>query len=246
MIHLNKSEGMSASSATAAASSPFTLVTSSSIGRKFVMAVTGVLLLLFVIGHLVGNLQIFLGAEVFNAYAAFLQGLGAILWVVRAGLLFVFLVHVLMALQLRAINQSARPVGYQKQATLQASAASLYMLETGVVILLFVVLHLLHFTFKTLHPEFSQFHDAQGRHDAYQMVIIAFQDPLYAWSYIGCMTLLGMHLSHGISSAFHSLGMYNPILQPRIRQGGAIVGWGIAAGYISIPLAIQLGLVGGM
>lgn len=239
---------MSASSAATADShhhSPIALFYTSSLGRKYVMAVTGVLLLLFVIGHLVGNLQVFLGAEVFNAYAAFLQGMGAILWVVRAGLLAVFGIHVLMAFQLRSVNRGARPVGYQRQATLQASAASLYMLETGLVILLFVIMHLLHFTFKTFHPEFSHMHDAAGRHDAYRMVIMGFQDPVYAWSYIACMVLVGMHLSHGISSAFHSLGFYNSVVQPRLKQAGVIIGWGIAAGYISIPLSIQLGLVGG-
>ena len=207
------------------------------------MAITGTLLLLFVIGHLVGNLQVFLGQETFNSYAAFLQGLGGMLWVVRVALLSIFLLHILTALQLRSLNSAARPVGYAQQATLKASPSSLYMLETGIVILIFLIVHLLHFTVHALHPEFASLHDAKGRHDAYTMLILGFRSAPYAWGYIFCMVMLGSHLSHGISSAFQTLGFYHSYFQPRIKTLGVLIGWGIALGYIVLPLSVQLGLL---
>ena len=95
----------------------------------------------------------------------------------------------------------------------------------------------------TFHPEFAQLHDSSGRHDAYAMVILGFRNSIYAWGYIFCMLMLGAHLSHGISSAFHTLGFYHSHLQPWIKAAGALIGWGIAVGYIIIPLSVQLGLL---
>jgi len=224
--------------------SPCAPLFSSSIGRKFVMAITGTLLLLFVIGHLAGNLQLFLGQEVFNHYSAFLQGLGKLLWVVRIGLLTIFVLHIVTAFQLNRINRAARPVGYARQATLKASPASLYMVETGIVILIFVVVHLLHFTLRTFHPELAQLHDYAGRHDTYRMVIIGFQNPMYAWSYVFAMLMLGAHLSHGIGSAFQTIGFHHRYFKPRLDKLSTLIGWGIAFGYISIPVAVQLGVLG--
>ncbi len=210
------------------------------------MAITGSLLLFFVIGHLVGNLQLFLGAEIFNDYAAFLKGLGGLLWIMRLGLLAVFMLHVVTAIQLSNINRAARPVGYADQATLKATTSSLYMVETGLIILVFVVIHLLHFTLMTLHPEYAHLVDSKGRHDVYKMVVLGFQSVPYAAIYILSMLMLGVHLSHGVASVFQTLGFYHKYFHSRIKVISSFIGWGIALGYITIPIAVQLGLIGGV
>ena len=224
--------------------SPFTRIFDSSIGRKLIMAVTGLLMLGFVIAHLLGNLQLFLGWDAFNAYAKGLQDLPQLIWPARIGLLAITVLHIVTAVRLRKSNSSARPVKYSHANTIQASTASLYMVETGIVILLFIIVHLLHFTFHAFDPGYAHLLDPKGRHDVYTMVVRGFQNPLYAGSYIIAMALIGMHLSHGISSAFHTLGFYDRYFTPRLKMISIAVGYGIAVGYIAIPAAVQFGLIG--
>ena len=211
---------------------------SSSIGRKSVMALTGVLLLGFVVAHLLGNLQIFLGQDAFNEYAAFLRTIPVALWSARIGLIVVFLLHIGTAFQLKKENLAARPVPYQCQNTVQASLASRTMVETGIVVFVFVVFHLLHLTFGVLKPEFTYLIDHAGRHDVYSMVIHGFQDPLYAIGYIIAVSILGIHLSHGIASFFQTLGLYHTRYTPWIRCGGKAIAFGIALGYLAIPVSV--------
>lgn len=215
----------------------------SSIGRKVMMAASGVLLLGFVIAHLIGNLQVFAGQEVFNAYAAFLKDLGPLLWVARIGLLAVLVLHVATAISLWRDNANARPERYREEKTIQASAASLYMMQSGMVIFIFIVIHLLHFTIGVLQPEYFILEDAQQRHDVFSMLVYGFLNKGYVAVYLVAMALLGLHLSHAIASMFQTIGINGPRITPAIRSIGSTVAWLIVLGYISIPLAVQFGLV---
>ncbi|HMO18913.1 MAG TPA: succinate dehydrogenase cytochrome b subunit [Oligoflexia bacterium] len=216
---------------------------STSIGKKVVMALTGVMLLGFVVMHLLGNLQVFLGADEFNSYAAFLKSIPGPLWVARLGLIFVFLLHIITAFKLRSINKTARPHGYREMDTRVADPASLYMLQTGIVVLLFVVLHLLHFTFGLLQPEFYTFVDSEGRHDVYKMIVNGFKSGPYSYLYMVAMLAVGYHLSHGFWSMFQTLGVNSPRLTPFLKNAARGLAALVAFGYISIPLAVLTGIL---
>ncbi len=215
-----------------------------SIGRKILMAATGVCLILFIIGHMLGNLQIFIGPEAINRYASFLQGLGELLWAIRFGLIAIFVIHIILSIQLTLENRRARPVEYQNEDTVVATLASRTMIWTGLLILGFVILHILHFTTGTLQPEHFGHHDELGRHDVYKMVVLGFQNYAYSFFYIGMMIFLGFHVSHAIVSGCETLGLNHSKYYPTIEKGSVFLGWFIALGYIVVPLAILTGLVG--
>ena len=212
---------------------------SSSIGKKYVVAITGIVLVLFLAGHLSGNLLIFVGREAFNEYAEFLHGAlhGAGVWIARIGLLVMLILHVVATISLARQNRAARQP-YEFDATLQASKSSRIMILTGLTILAFVIFHLLHFTVRV---------DAQladlGATDPYGMVVVGFQSTLVVIFYIISMTLLCSHLSHGVASIFQTLGLRSKKARGAIRTlslGYTLVIW---AGFISIPLAILTGFV---
>jgi len=216
---------------------------SSSTGKKFLMAVSGAALFAFIIGHLLGNLQIFLGPEELNRYSAFLKSTGELLWMARIGLLVMVGIHIWTAISLTLENRAARPVAYAQKDYIEASYASRTMHVSGLIVLAYIVYHLMHFTFGTVHPEYAHFVDGQGRHDVYRMVVSSFQNPLIAITYIVANLLLGMHLSHGIYSAFQSLGLMTEDLRPKLKTLSCVVGYGIFIGYASIPLSVLLGFV---
>ena len=207
------------------------------------MAITGLALLGFVVAHLLGNLQIFLGPEKFNGYAKMLKDMPMLIWPARLGLLGVFIVHIVTAISLSVQNKAARPVKYGCNDTVQASTASLYMLETGLVIFFFVLIHLAHFTLGILQPDYYYLVDAQNHHDVYTMVIRGFQHTGFALFYIFCMLMIGTHLSHGIASSIQTIGFGNPKVRACAKSVSCAIGWGIAVGYISIPLSVLLGIV---
>jgi len=212
---------------------------SSPVGAKVIMAITGLALMGFVVVHLAGNLLIYAGAEAINAYAENLRNLGALLWAARIGLLVAFVVHVGMAIKLTLGNRAARPVGYQYNATVQASLASRLMPQTGFVILAFVVYHLAHFTLRLTDTSYQEL----GPFDVYAMVIRGFSDPIVASTYIIAMLALGMHLFHGASSVWQSMGISHPRYMKILRMIGPVAGIGLAAGNISIPVSILLGII---
>ena len=207
------------------------------------MAVTGVVMVLFVVTHLLGNLQIFLGQDAFNDYAAFLHSIPELLWPARIGLLAAFIGHFAVAFALRNKNKAARPEGYHVEKRIQASAASIYMFETGLVIFFFVIIHLLHFTFTVLQPQFADKLDAKGRYDVYSMVINGFHNGTYSAFYIFCMVMVGIHMSHAIGSMFATFGFGRPGFRKKADAAGRLVAALIALGYISIPLASWTGLL---
>lgn len=219
-----------------------------SIGCKAVMAVTGLLLILFLIAHMLGNLQIYRGQDKYNEYAAMLKGLGPLLWAARGGLLAVFLVHILAGLRLSKQNRDARPEPYRFQALAQQDAAqqarvraAIYMLLSGLLILLFVAYHLAHYTLGWIDiGETFQGRDAKGRRDVYRMFITGFQNPLVALSYVLAMLVLGAHLMHGMTSLFQTLGVDQPVVRGLIRVGGPLLAAILVLGNCAMPLSILL------
>jgi succinate dehydrogenase / fumarate reductase, cytochrome b subunit len=217
-----------------------------SVGKKSIVAVTGALLLGFVVAHMLGNLQIFLGAENINSYAKTLQDLGGLLWVARIGLLVAFVAHIGMAIKITLENKAARPVPYAVNKVHKATLASRIMPYTGIVILAFVIYHLLHFTLASFNPEYKTLLDEQGRHDVYKMVIAGFSNPVSSLFYIiaqACLALPIGHLSHGIFSIFQTLGVNHPNIDGRIKLASVAVALVIFLGNSSIPVAVLLGIL---
>jgi succinate dehydrogenase cytochrome b subunit len=213
------------------------------VGKKAVMAVTGLILFGFVLGHFAGNLKLYQGPRALNDYAAFLRTAGspelpagALLWTFRSVLLASLALHVWAAWQLTRISHAARPAGYVAGTRIHTTYASRTMRWGGVIILLFVVYHLLHFTWGTVHPSF-----VPG--DVYHNVVTGFQVWWVAAFYIAAQVALGFHLYHGLWSMFQSLGLNHPRFN-HWRDGFAhAFAWIIALGNISFPLAVLSGLV---
>ncbi|MBT6175860.1 MAG: succinate dehydrogenase cytochrome b subunit [Deltaproteobacteria bacterium] len=220
----------------------------SSIGAKVVMGVTGVMLIGFVIMHMVGNLQVFLGPETLNAYGKMLHDLGGLLWVARFGLIGAVVLHIASGLRLASLNKAARPVRYVHETTVQASFASRYMKMSGIVVLAFVVYHLLHFTLGGATPDHTglttQLADGTEVKDIYKMVVLGFQQPAVSAAYIIAMVLLGLHLNHGATSLFQSLGLRNAKYNTLIDKVGPALSIFVVVGNCSMPIAILTGAVG--
>jgi succinate dehydrogenase / fumarate reductase cytochrome b subunit len=199
----------------------------SSIGMKQLMAVTGLALAGFVLVHMVGNLQ----------------GLGPILWLLRGGLLVVFLVHVAAGVRLAKLNSAARPETYRMFKPQKIKWYSRLMPMTGVFLLLFLVVHLGHFTFGVIDPDAFALKETVSldhtRHDVYGMLVTGFLDPVWAYGYIGIMAFLCMHLAHGVTSFLQSMGLNHPKYNGFFGPIGPIYGWVLFIGNISMPLAVQ-------
>ncbi len=215
----------------------------STIGKKILMALTGLALFGFLAGHLAGNFLVFQGADAFNAYAAFLKSKPGPLWVARLGLLACLGVHVLMSVQLAMTSWSARPQGYAGQQFTAADYASRTMRWTGPLVGLFVLYHLAHYTLHLTNPEFAVLQTADNHHDAYRMVIAGFSSPLVAGLYMAAMALLSFHLFHGLWSLFQTLGLNHPAYNAARRYAAAAIALGIGIGFLSIPLAVLTGVV---
>jgi succinate dehydrogenase / fumarate reductase cytochrome b subunit len=212
------------------------------------MAASGCLLFLFVVGHLVGNLQVFLGPEAINAYGHFLQSKPGLVWASRLSLLAIVGLHIVSAIRISAENKAARPVAYASHAApVAASYASRTMLMSGLIIAAFIVYHLLHFTVQVeainfRGMDFRILYDAVGRHDVHGMIVKGFSHPAVTGFYLVAMALLCLHLSHGLSAMIQSMGWRPccPALVDRVAQGVALL---IFLGYVSIPVSVLFGLV---
>lgn len=215
----------------------------STIGTKVVMAVTGLVLLLFVIGHMLGNLQVYAGPAQLNGYAKKLRDMGPLLWIVRAGLLAAFVLHVVSAFRLDRLNRAARPVPYRTAEPQVTTYAARTMLWSGLVVGAFVVYHLLHFTFGVTNPEHAALRTPEGLHDVYGMVVRGFSLWPVSLAYVAAQALLALHLSHGASSAFQTLGTTHPRLAFLKGGFGPVVAIVIFLGNVSIPLAVLAGIV---
>jgi succinate dehydrogenase / fumarate reductase cytochrome b subunit len=208
----------------------------STTGKKIVMAVTGLIMIGWVTGHLLGNLLVFAGAAKVNAYAAFLKSTGELLWLVRLLLLVCVVLHVTAAVQLTAIDRAARPVGYVRHDYRAATFASRTIRWGGFLLLAFVIFHLLHMTFGTVHPSFVD-------RDVYHNLTTGLVVPWGAAFYIVSMIALGLHLYHGTWSGFRTLGLNRPTDNPLRRRAVTVFAVLLAAGFAAIPLAVLAGLV---
>lgn len=210
----------------------------SSIGRKVVMAVTGLVLYGFVIGHMLGNLQIYLGPKALNDYAVFLREFlhGQGVWLARGGLLAALAAHLWAAITLTLSNWKARPIGYRRWQASESTYASRTMVWSGPILALFVGYHLAHLTLGTAHPEFVA-------EDVYRNVVVGFQNPFVSAFYVLAMLALGLHMFHGFWSMLHTLGLSHP----RYDALRKTLAWALAAvvvaGNVSIPVAVLTGLV---
>jgi succinate dehydrogenase / fumarate reductase cytochrome b subunit len=221
-------------------------VFTSSVGKKFIMAITGLALFLFVVAHLAGNLQIFLRPEVINRYGHFLQTNTELIWPARIILLVLVALHIWAAIKLTVENRAARPQPYAHYEVVAASYASRTMIWSGLIILVFIIYHLLHFTALVQAVNFTgqNFEDLKaenGQHDIFAMMVLGFRNPIVAVFYIFAMFLLFLHLGHGVAAMFQSLGWKSPAYQGWIEKFAYGISWLLFLGYISIPIAIQLG-----
>lgn len=217
----------------------------SSIGKKYLMALSGLVLIGFVFVHMAGNLQILLGQEKINAYAHALQSLPLpILWGSRLFLLAAVLVHAVTAYQLVKENRRARPNQNYIETTKRAGLASLKMGLTGSILLAFIVFHLLHFTIRTIYPEYSEMMTVVGSpdsneiHDVYSMVLAGFQHTWISVFYVVAMFLLCGHLAHGVSSAFQSLGIRSESWRVKLELAAKAYAWLIFVGFSIVPLLV--------
>jgi succinate dehydrogenase / fumarate reductase cytochrome b subunit len=210
----------------------------STVGKKIVMAVTGAILFVFVIGHLLGNLQVFEGSAKLNAYGAFLHSIGEFLWPVRIILLIAVTLHIIATVQLGLRKKRARPIGYSRKQAIASSYASRTMYWSGPIVLAFIIFHLLHLTAGYIHPG-----TAYIEGDVYHNVVSGFQVWWVSVSYIVAIVLLGFHLRHGLWSMFQSVGIHQPQHTASLQKAALIIALLIVLGYISIPISILLGLV---
>ena len=210
----------------------------STVGKKIVMAVTGVILLAFVIGHLLGNLQVYEGPAKLNAYGAFLHSIGEFLWPVRIILLIAVALHIIATVQLALRKKRARPIGYSRKEAIASSYASRTMYWSGPIVLAFIIFHLLHLTAGYVHPGAAYI---EG--DVYHNVVSGFQVWWVSLSYVVAICLLGLHLRHGLWSMFQTVGIHQPQHTARLKKAAMIIAVLIVLGYISIPISVLLGLV---
>ncbi len=209
------------------------------IGKKVVMGITGLIGIGFVVGHMAGNLLVFRGPGALNAYSHFLKSTGELLWIVRLVLIGAVILHVIAAVQLTLQNRAARPIGYVERRSQVTTLASRTMRWGGALLLLFIVVHILHFTTGTIMPS-GVFSDV----DVYANMVASFHIWWVALFYIVSMIALGLHLYHGAWSSVRSLGFAQPSENPlhrRIALAVAIIVW---LGFTAIPIAVFAGLIG--
>jgi succinate dehydrogenase / fumarate reductase cytochrome b subunit len=215
---------------------------SDSIGRKVVMAVTGLLMVLFVVGHLLGNLSIFVDGGI-NAYAEKLHAMAPVVWGTRIVMLTAVLFHLVISIKLTLENSEANPTKYAVDRNLRKTLASKSMIYSGLILGVFIVYHLFHFTVRAPFTGAVVGTDALNRFDVYTMVVTAFGRFITAAGYLVAMISLFLHLSHGVQSTFQSLGLNNDKTQP----GFIVFGKGLSAafliGYGAIPVAALFGIL---
>lgn len=209
----------------------------SSVGKKIIMGVTGVILVMFVIAHVTSNLLVFEGRpEGLDNYARFLRSTGKLLWIARAGLLLAAILHVDAAYQLTMRARAGRPAGYGKRSPQASTWGARSMRWGGVLLLVFIVFHLLHFTFGNAHPSYPAFDHAT----VYSNVITGLQSIWVVLFYEAAMVALGFHLYHGVAAMTMSLGASHPRFTPMWRKLASLIAVLVAVGFMAIPLAVYL------
>jgi succinate dehydrogenase / fumarate reductase, cytochrome b subunit len=207
----------------------------STIGKKVVMAVTGIIGILFVIGHMTGNLLMFSGQEAMHRYALLLRTSMPLLWAIRIGLIVAVLLHIVAAYQLTMLSRAARPAGYVKRNPQVTTLAARTIKWGGVLLLVFIVYHILHMTLGTVHPRFAHL-------DPYNNVSVGLRNPWVATFYLVAMAALALHLYHGGWAVVRTLGVARPSVHPLRRKLSLAIALIVAAGFALIPIAALAGL----
>ncbi len=214
---------------------------------KILVAVTGLMMVGFILGHTAANTLVYLGPDLgkdlLNAYAAGLKATPLLLWGARITLLIALVIHVLTTIKLVMLNRASKPINYKVKNHHRANFASQGMMIFGLVILFFVIYHLMHYTFGVTHPEYMDYMDTQGRHDVYRMVVAGFQQPLISIFYVIAVIGLGFHLKHGVQSMIHTLGISSNKIMLTTRKVSNVISIAITILLAFIPISILLGLV---
>lgn len=208
----------------------------STLGKKVIVAVTGLIMLGFVAGHLLGNLQVFAGPEKINDYAAFLHQAKPLLWGTRVALLVALVLHFMCTIQLVRRNRASRPIAYLQSANIQATAASRFMVWTGLFLLFYILYHLAHLTLGVTHKPFLE-------GDVYANIVTGFLSWPVSAIYVVGMVCLGFHLYHGVWSVFPTLGITHPRYETARRGFAVGIAVALSAGYLSIPAAVWFGVL---
>ncbi len=215
----------------------------SSVGRKIIMAVTGVMLFSFICVHLLGNSSVFFGADAINAYAEHLHSLGPLVWIFRLAMLFLFAVHIFFGIQLTLENSAATPEKNVQIKRLRTGFAAQTMIISGLVLLAFVVYHLLHFTVQVPGMGVYEFNEATHMTNVFTMVVMGFKQVFTVLLYAVGLIFLALHVSHGFQSFLQTLGLNNDRSLPVFGAISKLVSVVLLFGYISIPVLIIFGLV---
>jgi succinate dehydrogenase / fumarate reductase, cytochrome b subunit len=210
----------------------------SMVGKKVVMAVTGLIGIGFVILHSLGNLLVFRGPAALNSYSRFLKSTGELLWTLRVVLLLAVILHVIAAIQLTRQSRAARPIGYTKRETQVATISSRTMRWGGALLLVFIVVHILHFTTGNIRPA-----GAFSREDVYANVVTSFRIWWVSLFYVVAMISLGLHLFHGAWSSVKSIGVSPPSTQPLHRRVSLLIAVLVWAAFTAVPVAVYSGIV---
>jgi succinate dehydrogenase / fumarate reductase cytochrome b subunit len=215
----------------------------SSVGKKITMAASGAVLVLWIIAHMLGNLKTFQGAEHINRYAEGLRtmggpffGPGQLLWLVRLVLLAAVGVHVVAGIQLWLMSRAARPVGYEREPHLELSYASRTMRWGGLMLALYVVYHLMQFTWGNVHPDFRP-------GDVYHNLVVGFRSWPVVLVYAAAVGALALHLYHGVWSAMQTLGLNHPRYNAYRRTAAGVIAGAVFVGFLSVPVAVLIGVL---
>ena len=217
--------------------------TTATVGKKVLMAISGIIIIGFVIVHLIGNLQIFIGQEQLNKYAETLQNMGALKWAFRGFMAVFFIIHIWKGIVLWLENKKARPVSYKKETTIEATLASRTMIYTGALVFFLVAYHISHFTLLDCHPEYQNLPLVDGRFDVYSMIITGFSEPLISILYLVFVGLVAFHISHAFSSFFQTLGLNKKSMLQKLKLGSNLLAIIIFLAYASIPVAVLLNIL---
>lgn len=215
----------------------------SSLGKKYVMAITGLILFGFVVGHMLGNLQVFAGPTQINEYAQSLKSNLPLLWGVRLTLLASVILHITAGVQLHLANRRAKPVANAGGKVLASTLANRTIIVSGLIVFAFVVFHLAHFTIGWVDASFMDLKDLAGRHDVRAMVVKGFSNPAVVIFYVVSVGLLCLHLSHGVASIFQSLGLRSKKTEENLKNLALIAAFVLFFGFCAIPVAVMAGLV---
>ncbi len=219
----------------------------STVMMKYIVALSGLAVVAFLIVHLLGNLLLYSGPAAFNKYAQTLRDLGSLLWVARGGLLVAFIAHIVLTIRLKNINVSARPQNYNTKAHLASTMASRSMFWTGLTILCFVLFHLLHFTWGKVQPDAFTgtwiLLDGRAVHDAYKMTVAGFNVSWISLSYVIAVTVVFLHLQHAIQSAMQTLGFNHPRYTPLILRLSGVLSTVLWLGFVSLPISVLAGFI---